>query len=171
MKNSKQNTMVIFKKHHHTKEKRRQFTIQSLFTETSITYKKCNESISSENTSKNKYLQEIPENTFFKIHISSTPITKPFPETIYAFKPKKPNLEFCNSSKMLIALFGEMKFFKIYDKYRKKLKENKKHDKDTIASYKKVAAEIEVKLKIRECELIEKVNDIETFEKFLRENH
>ena len=57
-----------------------------------------------------------------------------------------------NSSKMLIALFGEREFIKTYDKYRKQLKENKKHDKDTIASHKKVAAEIEVKLKIRESE-------------------
>ena len=38
------------------------------------------------------------------------------------------------------------------NKYRKQLKENKKHDKDTFASHKKVAAEIEVKLKIRESE-------------------
>ena len=41
-----------------------------------------------------------------------------------------------------------MEFIKTYAKYRKQLKENKKHDKDTIATYKKVAAEIEVKIKI-----------------------
>ena len=46
------------------------------------------------------------------------------------------------------------------------MKENKKHDQDTIASYKKVAAEIEVKLKIRESELLEKVNDTEIKEIF-----
>ena len=51
---------------------------------------------------------------------------------------------------MLIALFDEMEFIKTYDIYRKQLEENKKHDKDTIASYKKVAVEIEVKLKVRE---------------------
>ena len=48
-------------------------------------------------------------------------------------------------------------------------KETKEHDKDTIASYKKVAAEIEVKLKIRESELLEKVNDTEIKEIFERE--
>ena len=57
-------------------------------------------------------------------------------------RPKKPNLELSNSSEMLIGLFGEREFIKTYDKYRKQLKENKKHDKDSIASYKKVAAEI-----------------------------
>ena len=62
---------------------------------------------------------------------------------------------------MLIALFDEMEFIKTYDKYRKQLEENKKYDKDTIASYKKVAVEIEVKLKVRESKLLEKVNDIE----------
>ena len=62
---------------------------------------------------------------------------------------------------MLIALFDEMEFIKTYDKYRKQLEEDKKHDKDTIASYKKVAVEIEVKLKVRESKLLEKVNDIE----------
>ena len=67
---------------------------------------------------------------------------------------------------MLIALFGEREFIKTYGKYTKQLKENKKHDKDTIASYEKVAAEIEIKLKIRESELLEKVNDIEIKEIF-----
>ena len=57
-------------------------------------------------------------------------------------RPKKPNLELSNSSEMLIGLFGEREFIKTYDRYRKQLKENKKHDKDSIASYKKVAAEI-----------------------------
>ena len=70
---------------------------------------------------------------------SSTPITKTIPETIYAFKPKKSDLELSNCSKMLTALFGEREFIKTYDKYRKQLKGNKKHDKDTIASDKKVA--------------------------------
>ena len=73
----------------------------------------------------------------------------------------KPNIELSNSSKIFTALFGEREFIKTYDKYRKQLKENKKHDKDTVASYKNVAVEIEVKLKIRQSELLEKVNDIE----------
>ena len=62
---------------------------------------------------------------------------------------------------MLLALFGAREFIKTYDKYWKHLKWNKEHDKDTIALYKKVATEIEVKLKIRETELLEKVNDAE----------
>ena len=41
--------------------------IQSSFTEIPITYKKCNETISSKTPSKNKYLQEIPETTCFKV--------------------------------------------------------------------------------------------------------
>ena len=158
--------MIILKKQPQEEEKN---AVQSSFFETPITYKKCNETISSETPNKNKYLQEIPENTCFKVQdtenpikfdrsveSSSTPITKPIPETIYAVRPKKPNLELSNSSKILIALFGEREFIKTYDKYRKQLKENKKHDKDTIASYKKVAPENEVRLKIRESELLEK---------------
>ena len=70
---------------------------------------------------------------------------------------------------MVIALFGEKEFIKTYDKYRKQLKENKKHNKDTIASCKKVAAETEVKLKVRESELLEKVNDTEIKDIFERE--
>ena len=80
---------------------------------------------------------------------------------MYALKPKKPDLELSNSLYMFTALIGEREFIKIYGKYRKQLKENKKHDKGTIASDKKVAPEIEIKLKIRESELLEKVNDTE----------
>ena len=99
--------------------------IQSLFAETPIAYKKCNETISSETASKSKYLLEIPENTCFKVQdtknqiefdrsveTSSTRITQPIPETIYAFRPKKANPELSNSSKMLFALFGEMESIK-----------------------------------------------------------
>ena len=103
-----------------------------------------------------KFKTENPIKFDRSVESSSTPITKPIPETIYAVRPKKPNLELSNSSKILIALFGEREFIKTYDKYRKQLKENKKHDKDTIASYKKVAPENEVRLKIRESELLEK---------------
>ena len=42
-------------------------SIQSSFAETPISYKKCNETSSSETATKNKYLQEIPENTCFKV--------------------------------------------------------------------------------------------------------
>ena len=62
--------------------------IQSSLTETPITYKKCNETITSKTPSKNKYLQNMLENTCFKVQntenqvkfdssveTSSTPIT------------------------------------------------------------------------------------------------
>ena len=153
--------------------------IQSSFTKTTVTYKKCNETISSETPSKNNYLQEIPDTTCFKIkntenqigfdrseETSSPPITKPIPEAIYEFKPKKPNLELSNNSKMLIALFGEREFIETSGKYRTQLKENKKHDNNAIASHKKVAPEIEAKLKIRETELLKKANDTEIKEIF-----
>ena len=102
--------------------------IQSSFTQTSITYKKCNELISHETPSKRKYLQKIPENTYFKVQdpenqteydtsveTSFKQITKSIPEAIYAFRPKKPNLELSHCSKMLIALFDESEFIKTYD--------------------------------------------------------
>ena len=101
-------------------KKKEKNAIQTSFTETPITYEKSNETVSSETIRKNKYLQEVSENTCFKfqdtenqiefersVETSSTPITKTIPEIIYAFKAKKPNLELSNSSKMLLALFGE----------------------------------------------------------------
>ena len=48
--------------------------IQSTFTETRITYKICNDSINSKTPSKNKYLQEIPENTCFKVQDTESQI-------------------------------------------------------------------------------------------------
>ena len=56
--------MIILKKQPQEEEKN---AVQSSFFETPITYKKCNETISSETPNKNKYLQEIPENTCFKV--------------------------------------------------------------------------------------------------------
>ena len=123
--------MMIFKKQPQEDEKN---AFQSLFTETPITYKKHNENISSETTGENNYLEEIPENTSFKVQdaenqtefdrsveTSSMPITNPIPETVDAFRPKKPIPELSNSSKILIALFGEKEFIKTYDKFRKQL--------------------------------------------------
>ena len=79
-------------------QKEEKNAIQSLFAETPVAYKKCNETISSKTASTNKYLLEISENTCFKVQdtenqiefdrsvkTSSTPVTKPIPETIYAF--------------------------------------------------------------------------------------
>ena len=123
--------MIIFKKQPQEDEKN---AFQSLFTETPITYKKCNENISSETPSKNNYLEEIPENTCFKVQdaenqiefdrsveTSSMSITNPIPETVDAFRPEKPNPELSNSSKIPIALFSEKEFIKTYDKFRKQL--------------------------------------------------
>ena len=81
-----------------------------------------------------------PQEEERSVETSSTPITKPIPENIHAFKPKKPDLELSNSSTMLTALLRERGNLSKHDKYRKQLKENKqtkKNDKDTIASYKK----------------------------------
>ena len=60
------------------------------------------------------------------VETSFTSIAKPILETIYACKPKKPNLESCNSSKMPVCLIGEKEFITKIDKYRKQFKENKK---------------------------------------------
>ena len=73
-----------------------------------------------------------PQEEERSVETSSTPITKPIPENIYAFKPKKPDLELSNSSTMLIALFRERGNLSKHDKYRKQLKENKQTKKNII---------------------------------------
>ena len=70
-----------------------------------------------------------PQEEERSVETSSTPITKPIPENIYAFKSKKPDLELSNSSTMLIALFRERGDLSKHDKYRKQLKENKQTKK------------------------------------------
>ena len=150
--------MIISRQQNQRKKKRMQL---NLYLPRHQIHINRNETINSETPSQNKYLEEISENACFKVQdtenqtefersveTSSTPTTKTIPETIYEFKPKKPDLELSNSSKILTALFDEREFIKTYAKYRKQLKENKKRDKDTIATYKKVAAETEVKIKI-----------------------
>ena len=107
--------MIILKKQPQEEEKN---AVQSSFTETPNTKNAMKLSLLKLQTKTSIYkkFQRIHDSKFKtenpikfdrSVESSSTPITKPIPETIYAIRPKKPNLELSNSSKMFIALFGE----------------------------------------------------------------
>ena len=110
-------------------------------------YETSNETISSKTPSKINVLKKVSGNKCFKVQDAEnqiefkrsvetffTPITKAILKTTYAFKPQTPNLESTNSSKMPVAIFDEREFIAKYDKYRKQLKETKKHEKYTAVS-------------------------------------